>query len=97
MAPLQELELFSSSALSSPVTNGISACNPTVDLLATASDTNVVNIWRAHGQLVARNVERNHKIESLRWKPDGTFLVLYISPWTFGLTRFRPISRDWLE
>lgn len=77
MAPLQEVELFSSSALSSPVTNGISACNPTVDLLATASDTNVVNIWRARGQLVARNVERNHKIESLRWKPDGTFLVLY--------------------
>jgi anaphase-promoting complex subunit 4 len=73
MVELQELELFSSGTLNAPVANGISSCNPTVDLFATASDANVVNIWRARGQLVAKHVERNHKIEALRWKPDGSF------------------------
>jgi anaphase-promoting complex subunit 4 len=71
MAPPVELELFSESSLSNPVTARLLACNPTVDLLATAGDANVLNIWRAHGQLVAKHVERTKKIEALRWKPDG--------------------------
>lgn len=76
MAPPMELELFSQSSLSNPVTARLVACNPTVDLLATASDANVLNIWRAHGELVAKHVDRTNKIEALRWKPDG----IYCSP-----------------
>jgi anaphase-promoting complex subunit 4 len=71
MAPPPELELFGESSLSSPVTAGLLACNPTVHLFATASDANVLNLWRNHGELVARHVDRTNKIEALRWKPDG--------------------------
>ena len=72
-----ELQLFSDSSLSHPVTARLLACNPTVDLLATGSDANVLNIWRAHGQLVAKHVERTNKLEALRWKPDGSPLYCF--------------------
>ncbi|RKU42863.1 hypothetical protein DL546_003712 [Coniochaeta pulveracea] len=84
MVELQELELFSSSTLNAPVANSIWACNPTVDLCATASDANIVSIWRARGQLVAKHVERIHKLEALRWKPDGQFLA---TGWNDGVLR----------
>ncbi|KAH8909786.1 anaphase-promoting complex component Cut20/Apc4 [Coniochaeta sp. PMI_546] len=84
MAPSIELEVFSEGTLGNPVTARLLACNPTVDLLATASDANVLNIWRAHGQLVAKHVERTNKIEALRWKPDGQFLA---AGWSDGVLR----------
>ncbi|KAB5558114.1 anaphase-promoting complex, cyclosome, subunit 4-domain-containing protein [Coniochaeta sp. 2T2.1] len=79
-----ELQLFSESSLSHPVSARLLACNPTVDLLATGSDANVLNIWRAHGQLVAKHVERTNKLEALRWKPDGQFLA---AGWSDGVLR----------
>jgi WD40 repeat protein len=100
MAASIELELFSESSLSNPVTAKLLACNPTVDLLATASDTNALNIWRARGQLVARHVERNHKIQSLRWKPDGKTLTSPTSlniAITASLTLCRTIPGSRLE
>jgi len=86
MAPPIELELFSESSLSNPVTARLIACNPTVNLLATASDANVLNLWRAHGELVAKHVDRTNKIEALRWKPDGMPFPQILVPLKWAIT-----------
>ncbi|KAK0621351.1 anaphase-promoting complex, cyclosome, subunit 4-domain-containing protein [Bombardia bombarda] len=78
------LRLFSMSKVSTPVTNGHFACNPVVDLTATVGEGNELYIWRANGQVVSRHTERNQKVDAIKWKEDGQFLV---AGWSDGVVR----------
>ncbi|KAK0623214.1 anaphase-promoting complex component Cut20/Apc4 [Immersiella caudata] len=85
MAPTQKLGLFSSSKLSTPVSGGHLACNPAIDLTATAGDAgNILVVWRANDQLVSKHTERNQKVLAVKWKEDGQFLA---AGWSDGVVR----------
>jgi hypothetical protein len=72
-----QLPLLGTTALASPVpTRGtlLLACNPAIDLTATAGDGGAaLHVWRAGDQLVSKHVERGRRVEAVRWKADGRF------------------------
>lgn len=65
------LPLLSEGTISDPVSGGLLACNPVVDLVATVSNDGVLNVWRPGGQLVSTHVERNQRISALSWNAEG--------------------------
>lgn len=72
------LRLLGATTLSSPATGGHLACNPAIDLTATASDGGTaLHVWRAGDQLVSKIGEKGARVEGLRWKGDGMFLFCY--------------------
>ncbi len=80
MSQNAELRHLSASKLSAPVTGGHLTCNPVIDLTATAGDGgNVLYVWRANDQLVGKHVERNQKVEAIKWKEDGMSLPPFCS------------------
>ncbi|KAK4235496.1 anaphase-promoting complex subunit 4 [Achaetomium macrosporum] len=82
---LPKLQLFGSTALSSPVTGGHIACNPAIDLTATVGEADTtLYVWRAGDQLVSKHVERGKRVEAVRWKEDGQFLA---AGWSDGVVR----------
>ncbi|KAL2261496.1 hypothetical protein VTK26DRAFT_4032 [Humicola hyalothermophila] len=86
MTSLPALRLLGTTTLSSPVTGGHLACNPVIDLTATAGDGNAaLHVWRSDDQLVSKHVERGKRVEGgVRWKEDGQFLA---AGWSDGVVR----------
>ncbi|KAK1781007.1 anaphase-promoting complex, cyclosome, subunit 4-domain-containing protein [Copromyces sp. CBS 386.78] len=80
----RQLQLFSSSTLSVPVSGKLIACNPVIDLTATVGDVNVIYVWRGSNQLVSKHTERNQKVDAIKWKEDGQFLA---AGWSDGVVR----------
>ncbi len=71
-SPTPGLTLNSQSLLPAPVSSGLLACCPTIDLSATVSDDeDVLYIRRSDGELVSKHTERGRKVQALRWKADG--------------------------
>ncbi|KAK4156712.1 anaphase-promoting complex, cyclosome, subunit 4-domain-containing protein [Chaetomidium leptoderma] len=82
---LPKLHLLGTTALSSPVTAGLIACNPAIDLTATVGDAGAaLHVWRRGDQLVSKLVERGRRVEGVRWKADGQFLA---AAWSDGVVR----------
>ncbi|KAL2024645.1 hypothetical protein VTK56DRAFT_6846 [Thermocarpiscus australiensis] len=82
---IPHLRLFSASTLSAPATGGHLACNPAIDLTATAGEGGAaLHVWRAGDQLVSKHAERGRKLEAIRWKEDGQFLA---AGWSDGVVR----------
>ena len=76
---LPKLPLLGTTALASPAAGGYLACNPVIDLTATAGDAGAtLCVWRAgDGRLVSKVGEKGGaRVEGLRWKEDGTFSFL---------------------
>jgi len=70
-----ELRLLGATTLSSPAAGGHLACNPVMDLTATAGDGGTaLHVWRAGDQLVSKIGEKGARVEGVRWKADGMFL-----------------------
>ncbi|KAK3504548.1 anaphase-promoting complex, cyclosome, subunit 4-domain-containing protein [Neurospora crassa] len=84
MSPNGQLQLFSSSALSVPVSGKQIVCNPVIDLTATVGDGNTIYVWRGSNQLVSKHTERNQKVDAIKWKEDGQFLA---AGWSDGVVR----------
>ena len=73
---LPKLTLLDTTALASPAAGGHLACNPVIDLTATAGDAGAaLCVWRAgDGRLVSKVGEKGGaRVEGLRWKEDGMF------------------------
>jgi len=68
-----QLALFSTTRLDTPVSGGLLACSPALDLTATVGDGNTLYVWRPNDQLVSKHTERSKQISAIRWKQDGTF------------------------
>ncbi|KAK4190457.1 anaphase-promoting complex subunit 4 [Podospora australis] len=83
---MPELKLLSQSTLTTPISGGRHiACNPTIDLTATAGDANsTLYVWRANDQVVSKHSQRGAKVEAIRWKEDGQFLAC---GWSDGVVR----------
>ena len=97
MADLPKLRLFSATALSAPVTGGHIACNPAIDLTATAGEANsTLHVWRANDQLVSKHTERGRKVEAIRWKEDGVsvFFFFFFLFFPDGAERERERARE---
>lgn len=86
MDNLPKIRLLGTTTLSVPVTGGHIACNPVIDLTATAGDASAaLHVWRADDQLVSKHAERGRKVEGgVRWKEDGQFLA---AGWSDGVVR----------
>jgi anaphase-promoting complex subunit 4 len=85
---LPKLPLFGTTALSSSVPSAGSqhhqqqylACNPAIDLTAAVGDGGAaLHVWRSGDQSVSKYVERGRRVEAVRWKGDGTFLLPILS------------------
>ncbi len=76
---LPKLTLLGTTALATPAAGGHLACNPAIDLTATAGDAGAaLCVWRAgDGRLVSKVGEKGAaRVEGLRWKGDGRFCFL---------------------
>lgn len=89
-ADVPKLRLLGTSIFSTPVTGGHLACNPAIDLTATVGEANTtLHVWRPNDQLVSKHAERGKKVEGIRWKEDGAYILfLFESTFSISLPRF---------
>ena len=76
------MDMISTKRLTEPCRPELTAYCPTMDLIATVSDKQGVDIWRRNGQRVFGlpvNDEADNVVEGLAWKTDGRMLAIAFS------------------
>ncbi len=64
-----------SKRLTEPCRPELTSCCPSMDLVATVTQRNTVDVWRWNGQRVfglARDEDEDYSVSGLAWKSDGT-------------------------
>lgn len=72
-----QLETLSEKTLHQAADPRLVAYSPSMDLVALGSSDQYVLIYRLNGQRVYGALQKSGKVkvESIRWKPNGTFVV----------------------
>lgn len=63
-----------SKRLTEPCRPEITSCCPSMDLIATVTQRNTIDVWRLNGQRVfglTRDDDEDYTVNGLAWKSDG--------------------------
>ena len=65
-----------SKRLTEPCQPELSSCCPAIDLVATVTQRNSIDVWRLNGQAVfglTGDEDEDYSVDGLAWKSDGMY------------------------